>query len=435
MNDSYRKFCLLVIISMVAAQFLLMKGADLMPQYKREYQTFRFPPSRKDFHINYHASRALMSGGDIYFVHKEKDCPNREWYNSPFLAYAFAPFSLLPEIPAYMLWITLLLAVTVFSYWLFSRFFENKPLFWAVTLVITAFSYPLKFAQERGTVDHLIYLLVVLMFFSYAVKRRAWVTGVLLSAATLMKLYPGIFILYFAVKREWKVLTWSLVSFAGLVLLTGWGGTYGTFIQKMTGVVTHGTQIWTGNHSLVSCLNLTVGAGVMQGIIPKSFEEKSFLALVCALILTVLYWWAIKALLRARVRTTRVIALEFSLLLSLATVTSPTSHDYNLVLLMFATMALMYHYQELWRRRPWSWKDVPGIVVFIVSTALLYTAPVLDIAALLNGAHNGKELRFYFLENDFWPVMGYFFLLYAILVNEQRPEDVRPASEGEKPNA
>ena len=63
-------------------------------------------------------------------------------------------------------------------------------------------------------VDFMIFFLLILSVFLFE-KDREFSSGVLLSFATAIKIYPVFFLLYFIVKRKWKV---ACGFFAGLVV-------------------------------------------------------------------------------------------------------------------------------------------------------------------------------------------------------------------------
>ena len=57
---------------------------------------------------------------------------------------------------------------------------------------------------------------------SWAAERsdRPWLAGVLLGAASAMKLFPALLVLYFALRGRWKVVTAGVMTIAGLTALT-----------------------------------------------------------------------------------------------------------------------------------------------------------------------------------------------------------------------
>ena len=75
----------------------------------------------------------------------------------------------------------------------------------------------------------------------YCIDRRAYaVGGALLAFAILGKLYPGVFVLYLLLRREWRAVAWTAVAGVVLVAISladvGWEP-YRAFLREMPGLM------------------------------------------------------------------------------------------------------------------------------------------------------------------------------------------------------
>jgi hypothetical protein len=93
------------------------------------------------------------------------------------------------------------------------------------TFVIGMLTYPYLFAVDRGNVELLVFLLILLFLRAYA-KENYLQGGLWLAMAAAMKVYPGVFFLLLLKKRKWAALGAGLalivvLNLAGAVLATG----------------------------------------------------------------------------------------------------------------------------------------------------------------------------------------------------------------------
>lgn len=89
----------------------------------------------------------------------------------------------------------------------------NRFEHWAGVLIITFLTYPLLFTLDRGNPEG--FVLVLLLLFVYLFQRQhLFLSALLLSMATALKVFPVVFFFLYLEKREFKAL-------AAAVLLTG----------------------------------------------------------------------------------------------------------------------------------------------------------------------------------------------------------------------
>jgi hypothetical protein len=98
---------------------------------------------------------------------------------------------------------------------------------WPIAAVVfaAAVSFPLWKTLSAGQLNCLLLLLFCGAYWALA-ARRQWAAGLLLGLGTMIKILPGIFVLYFAAQRAWRALgwmaAWTLIIFAVSVALVGW---------------------------------------------------------------------------------------------------------------------------------------------------------------------------------------------------------------------
>jgi len=102
-------------------------------------------------------------------------------------------------------------------------------------LLLTFLAFPTKFTLGMGQNNSIALLLLLVSYFLYK-KNKTAASGIFLGMAIALKTLFGFFFLFFLLKREWKVIVYSLFSLAGLVLLAvliGGSGLYGYYIKEV----------------------------------------------------------------------------------------------------------------------------------------------------------------------------------------------------------
>jgi hypothetical protein len=162
-----------------------------------------------DFTQDYRAAQALRAGQSIY-----SDYNN----HPPFDALLFVPLTLLPYDVAIVLWSVM----SSLSYLWISRIILhelriNLAGHWIVLGAGLALCwYPF---QAHIALGQLSLLVITCIIGSWALLRhqRDWLAGALLGLACLIKLFPGMIILYLLLRQRWRAVGASLV-----VLVIGW---------------------------------------------------------------------------------------------------------------------------------------------------------------------------------------------------------------------
>ncbi|MCU0522958.1 MAG: DUF2029 domain-containing protein, partial [Anaerolineae bacterium] len=190
-----------------------------------------------DFAAYYIAGQAVDRGLTPYVNAVDQDPPlwdgvarftHSRFLYPPLAAYLFIPLSRLPYLAAKSLWTLLGLVCTgaslAISAWVigFRRLTRSA---WVGIGIGVAFFHPLLTHLERGQIDSLTLVLLVLsiaLMLKRGKARRWWPTssdigaGLLLSVATLLKLHVGLILPFLVVRRRWAT---TVAYGAGLGLI------------------------------------------------------------------------------------------------------------------------------------------------------------------------------------------------------------------------
>lgn len=129
--------------------------------------------------------------------------------SSLFFSVSLASFSLANSTIA---WAVLLLGCTAGLFVIFYRISFPRPSSFVFVLFLAVFllSYPILLNFKWGQVSVLLVLLLLLALFAYG-KGRWFLAAFLLATATSVKFYPGLFILPFLFRKDWRL----VFAFAG----------------------------------------------------------------------------------------------------------------------------------------------------------------------------------------------------------------------------
>jgi hypothetical protein len=152
------------------------------------------------------AGESVLHGGeDLYRVTDERGL---HYIYPPVFAIVFAPMAMLPPAVAVALWylITIALLAAGLRAVLAVSTPAGKPLdarLLALPLLVCA--DPILGAITRGQVSILMFACVALAL-AWRARGRAFQSGFLIGFVTVMKLYPGLLVFYFLVRRDWRAL-------------------------------------------------------------------------------------------------------------------------------------------------------------------------------------------------------------------------------------
>ncbi len=180
-------------------------------------------PSARDYASYYYAAVVAADGGDPYDVKALGKASRKDGTRRTVQPYFYPPPFLLTQVWALPLslvqgyWASLVLneALLAGSLWVcVSAFGVGMP---AVALLLCTFT-PIPDNAWMGQAN-LIALFPALLGLAIA-RKRPWLGGVLVGAAAMFKMSPALFLLYWAVRREWRPVLAAIATAIGLSVLT-----------------------------------------------------------------------------------------------------------------------------------------------------------------------------------------------------------------------
>ena len=180
-----------------------------------------------DFRPYYVAGKAVLYGLDPYINHVNQfpefytpvnaaTSPGSGFIYPPFAALLFAPFARLSYLDAKVVYSV---AILILLWLLFFELMRNSQ-FTAKgeALLFAIASFPVLASFERGQIDILVCYVTILGFLIHKRSQQKILPAFLFAIAFCIKLFPGLAILYYLVKREFKLVAYSL-GFISLLLL------------------------------------------------------------------------------------------------------------------------------------------------------------------------------------------------------------------------
>lgn len=219
-----------------------------------------------DFRSYYIAGKSILFGLDPYINHvnsypefytpvNANDSPGSGFIYLPVASFLFLPFGALQYANA-KLYYSILILLILWSL-LFELVRQSQFTIKGESLLFVMASFPVFASFERGQIDILICYLATLAFLIYQRRQSPALSGFLLALACCIKIFPGIIILYFILKREFRIVIYT-VGFIGVLFLApiAYFGTpiYSSYVKRVLpnffgklpnpGVIsTHGQQV------------------------------------------------------------------------------------------------------------------------------------------------------------------------------------------------
>ncbi|MCJ7774411.1 MAG: DUF2029 domain-containing protein [Desulfobacterales bacterium] len=173
------------------------------------YNTFLFWPSHK-FGDYFHTFQAVEDLNP-YLANKIS-----VYY--PFLNLAAYFFTLIPDIfQSYIVYSFSLAAIFIaINYY----FLHSKDLVRSIAfvLIFTFLTYPVLFTFDRGNLEGLVFVFLLLFMFFF-IREDYWISAVFLAFAISSKLYPAVFLLLFISKKKYKEFAFAIFMTAVLTLI------------------------------------------------------------------------------------------------------------------------------------------------------------------------------------------------------------------------
>jgi alpha-1,2-mannosyltransferase len=175
---------------------LAVFGLVVVPLLVLKFHGGKFP---LDLAVYREAGRVVLHGGDPYAPdfgrHLRVPLP---FTYPPFAAVGSVVLGVLPEPVAIVAWTALSLSLLVAMVWLVMGQSLRHPVLLGLAAGALAWTVPLNETISFGQVN-LLLAMACLLDCTWSGRRR----GVLVGVATAVKLTPGLFIVYFALTRQW----------------------------------------------------------------------------------------------------------------------------------------------------------------------------------------------------------------------------------------
>ena len=327
--------------------------------YHIAYHPQDFYPMQRpggDYVATYVAARSIWQGRDIYKYYPDSvdwsaTGPISRYTYAPPQAYLFVPLSFFSFEHSHLAWVIITCVLIFLSAVAFSRLFESP---WCVVIaacVLYGMSTFLPFQFERGQTDALpLFCVAMAMYFHIRRKNPYW-AGFFIALGATIKVIPGLFLLYFALRRDWRAIASTLVSTAGIILLTG--------VHDWYDWATRIAPAWSGlflgynvDHSLVYLL---------QAFIDDPLKARSWARVPSALLMAN---YVVMVLLNRR--RDQFAALEVTILAVIMEIITPWSANYKLVMLLFFFVSPFVIAQlDYVRQRPIA-RSLPLFVAFLM---------------------------------------------------------------------
>ena len=178
---------------------------------------------RTDFGKFYNSSLLFFSGNNIYegWVYTSADLHQKTQskpklrltnLNTPLLALIMLPFGWLSYSAALWVWTIISLFAGVLSVLLLQRVFGNRQWSSSIILITGFFAYYPTFINiSAGQVELITLLLLVVGWILGRQQQDKW-AGIVLGISFSIKLFVGLFLILFLLRRQWRILKWMLIS-------------------------------------------------------------------------------------------------------------------------------------------------------------------------------------------------------------------------------
>ena len=308
-----------------------------------------------DFLYNFPAPKVALwaNRSSIYFESPSQalygGVQSQRWGYGPLFHLVTMPLLFLgPLRDGYRIWLLVNYAFLVAGCWLLYRLtMAGRPTLMSLTAfgVMVLNYHPLYEAVLARNIEIFEWLLVLGAMSCYA-HRRDRLSGLLIGLATMTKFLPGLFLLYFAIKRRWRAF-WT----AGLTI-----GIIGALTQPLLG--------WQHSITLAQLLqkdapsgfavlhsNLTVSGAVLRLARLMGFEPYWVpVSQLCLAILAALFVWLLW-----RLRFSEHWKLEWSLVAIAMITLIPHNQPHYLIFLLIPYAVLLDEVMTRLRWGNWRW--------------------------------------------------------------------------------
>jgi hypothetical protein len=178
---------------------------------------------RYDFHHFYLDARYVWEHGALNPIIAQPatdETRNLPFY-LPVVPLFLAPLTAFGRLPAAMVWSALQMAALAYSLGVLCRWVGNRHAGGTPVALLLATVFALPALYEAARFNQLSYFVLALLLggLSALDRERPRVAGVILGVATVLKLLPGIFLLWLLLKRRWSAAIACAVTITVLALV------------------------------------------------------------------------------------------------------------------------------------------------------------------------------------------------------------------------
>ena len=250
---------LIILLGFCASvAFHYYQGSVLKKPYP--YNTFLFSPA--DRFADFYVLPSINSGLNPYL----RKTPSAQYPLVNVLGYLF---SLIPRGYSFLLFAFVTSTIFFYLVYLIIWGLENPlPSKFLLMLPIVFLTYPFLFTMDRGNIEILLFVFLLLFLFFFK-QRRTVLSALFLSFAIAMKAFPVVLILLYVPQKKYREIIFSIgiaasLTLGSLVLFKG--GIYANIEFLM-----HGSNLSSGNLASFTGANNIVQRGVSLFTLVKIF--------------------------------------------------------------------------------------------------------------------------------------------------------------------
>ena len=330
---------------------------------------------RVDFPSFYYATDLAFNGVSPYNLEiweavKLIHLPNQDLYpflHIPFSLILFYPLSLVDfQVSQSILFIVNIVATFLMIYLIFIRILKKSIMDPFVTIggiFVLIFFPPVWETISNGQVNIIVVVLICTFWWALKENKSSLAISLPLAVSILLKVYPGIFLLYFFTKKNFKYILLTvgiivLFSVAAFLIFpteiwTDWYSTVGRI--KYGGVFARRIPSWkVGNQSLngfitrffLGARNRQI-ASISDNIFKLNWQQKRNASLILGYLSSgflLLIWLFLVRRKKIDARNETRSDLEISMLLLTMYLVAPISWDHHLVFILPSIFVLLNHF-------------------------------------------------------------------------------------------
>jgi len=336
------------------------------------------------FKLPYPYSTFLFSPDDVfndfknmYYITKDfSPYASKHWFSSIYFPIAnvlFWIFSLTKNINT-----SLFLFISLFCslYWIGISIISKKVLKFSFIQNISIFfvSYPMLFALDRANIEIYVFLFVALFTYYYFVKENYILAAIFLGIAISMKLYPGVFLIFFLRDKKFKesLLLLFVCILITIIPLLLFNGGFFTNLNQMLANMRSFSATYNGiaglqhNNTLYGLLCISIyGFAVVFGGISfselTSFNLDRILIKPYSIFVIILFILITVFIIKSRMRD----QLAYLMLTLVMILFSNISYDYKLI---FLIPALVFYIKQCDSQET---KKKSNVIIILVSLLLI----------------------------------------------------------------